>query len=108
MSELSNYNTLQDWFNDNLAESAEDISNHGCVNGFSGIIYYSETVAKYDKYQEEIWERLYEDALAHGQNILEFIATFNGAKDVGSNDQFKNLCVWYYIEQLAYEKVNNE
>ena len=108
MNELSNYDTLQDWFNDNLADQADDISNHGINGGFSGVIYYAETVAKYDKYQEEIWDKLSEDAEASGQNILEFIASFNGAKDVGSNDQFKNLCVWYYIEQLAYEKANNE
>ena len=106
MSELSNYNTLQDWFNDNLSESAEDISNHGCVNGFSGVTYYSETVAKYDKYQEEIWNSLYEEAQNEGINILQLISSFNGAKDVVSNDQFKNLMVWYYIEKLAVNMVN--
>ncbi len=105
MTDLKNYNTLEGWFDDNLKEQAEDIANHGCVNGFSGVIYYSETVAKYDKYQEEIWNSLYEDADEQGINILELIATFNGAKDVGSNDQFKNLMVWYYIEKLARNQV---
>jgi len=105
MTDLKNYNTLEGWFDDNLKDQSEDIANHGCVNGFSGVIYYSETVAKYDKYQEEIWNSLYEDADEQGINILELIATFNGAKDVGSNDQFKNLMVWYYIEKLARNQV---
>ena len=99
--------TLKDWFNGNLSDSAEDIAKHGCVGGFPGITYYSETVEKYNDYHEEIWERLYEDGLAHGQNILELIASFNGSKNVESDDQFKNLLVWYYIEQLANDKVNN-
>ncbi len=106
MSDLNNYNTLEGWFIDNLKDQSEDIANCGCSGGFSGVIYYSETVAKYDKYQEEIWNALYEDAEDQGINILELIATFNGAKDVGSNDQFKNLMVWYYIEKLAVNEVN--
>ena len=108
MNELSNYNTLQDWFNDNLAESAKDISNHGCSGGFSGIIYYSETVAKYNKYQHEIWERLHQDANMLGCTVLEMIKNLGGSENVDTDHQFKNLLVWYYIEQLAHDRVNNE
>ena len=107
-SDLKGFNTLEGWFNANLKDQSNDIANFGCVNGFDGLIYYSETVEKYNRYEAEIWDSLFQDAEEQGINCLQLIASFNGSKDVGSNDQFKNLLVWYYIEKLAFDIVNQE
>ena len=80
----------------------EDVSQHGCQSGIvSGMIYYNETVAFYDAHVEDIWNKLYEDAEGAGQNIPELIASFNGAKNVGSHDHLLNLLAWYAYESAA-------
>jgi hypothetical protein len=53
--------TLKDWVNSKIEAgdwTASEIMQHGCVSGFSGLIYYRETVALHDQYENEIWECL--------------------------------------------------
>jgi len=102
--------TLKEWVIDNFDQNEiSDICKYGCVDGFSGITYYHETCALYDQYNEDIWERLWDLKDAMGDShVLQTIASFNGAKDVGSDTQFKNLLVWYAVEQIADELVNRE
>lgn len=104
LKELENYETLESWFEENLSDQVEDIAKYGCRGGVNGLIYYTETVAKYDKYNEEIFDKLHEFAEDQGISIPELIATFNGHKNVGSSDQLKNLLVWFYIETLAQDE----
>lgn len=97
--------TFDQWIEANLKDDLQDIAEHGADSGFSGITYYKDTVSLYDKFTEEIWDALEEDRQEFGNNnILELIASFNGAKDVGSDSQFKNLLVWYYVERYANNK----
>jgi hypothetical protein len=76
-----------------------DMVKHGVQGGFPGLIYYSETTALYRKFQDEIWENLYEDSTDYGCNILELINNMNGTVD--SSDTFENLLVWYMAEKTA-------
>jgi len=79
-----------------------DLCNYGAQGGFHGLIYYSETTALYDQYHDDIWEMLEEDRESFGmQTCPELIASFNGAKEVGSDMQLKNLLVWYAAERIA-------
>jgi len=88
----------------NLDDYIEDIANQGASRGFPHLTYYDETGELYDKYSEEIWDALYEDTENFGnKNVLELIASFGGADDVGSDEQFKNLLVWYMAERTARE-----
>lgn len=88
----------------------EDLMRGGCTSGFvSELIYYSDTVKFYNDYENDIWDLLDEKATEYGQNILGFIASLKGSNDVGSNDQFKNLLVWFAFEETAFEiaRANN-
>ena len=60
-----------------------DVILEGCQTGIvSELIYYSDSCAFYEKYKEEIWDRLYEDADSMGcDSVLHFISTFNGSND---------------------------
>jgi len=86
-----------------------DLLRYGCVSGMvSELIYYTDTVAFHDEHEVEIWDMLWDTSRELGDdNILELIASFNGSKDVGSMDQFKNLLAWWAFEetarQIAYE-----
>lgn len=81
----------------------EDILKRGLSSGIVGsLIYYNDTVSWYDRFEDEIWDLLDEQYQEMGsKSILEFIGSLNGAKDVGSNDQFKNLLAWYAFEETT-------
>lgn len=88
-------------------EVIEQVVEHGCVSGCApGLIYYSETVDFHDGNEEEIWDMLHEDAEEQGMTIVELIASFNGQKNVGSMDQFKNMLSWYAVERVCGEIIN--
>ena len=94
--------TILDWLLDNQEKSTiRDVVEHGCSGGVVGeLIYYADTEAFYEKYKEEIWQRLYDSAqdCDEHQSCLHFVSTFNGGCDVGSDLQFKNLLAWWACE----------
>lgn len=104
--------TFKDWmkeqYGENFRTTCSDIAEHGCACGFSGLTYYKDTCALYEEYQDEIWDALDEDADASGENSpLALVESFNGAENVGSDDQFRNLLVWYLAERIA-DEIRNE
>lgn len=97
--------TFRDWLEGNLGGHMEDLATHGAAGGFPGLTYYRETVALHDRFEDEIWDAMYEDAPIEGMSIMSFIASLGGSKDVGNMDQLKNLLVWYMAERTAREIV---
>ena len=93
--------TLREWILENVSEDLENIAEHGC-DGITGLIYHYETSEVYDAYQQEIWTLLAEQADTCGyDNVLAFIASFNGANQVDDQETFKNLLIRYAVEELA-------
>lgn len=98
--------TIKEWVLEEVKDETlhlEDVVQHGCVSGCVGsLIYYSDTVKFYDQFEDEIWDMLHEDTENFGNdNILQTIGQFNGAKNVGSLNQFKNLLAWYAVEETC-------
>jgi len=96
--------SFKQWILDTYEPSElKDIVSHGCVSGCAhGAIYYHETMALYDKYHEEIWDALNEMAEEIGcGDALDFVSSFTDSNKVHSDHQFKNLLVWFYIEEIA-------
>ena len=105
--------TIKDWVLDEVKNGSinlEEVVKHGCVNGcVSSLIYYEDTVKFHDKFEEEIWEMLYDAQMDMGfDSIPEYIASFNGSKNVGSLMQFKNLLAWYAVENVARQILDEE
>jgi len=105
--------TVKDWVLKEVNEGSinlEEVVKHGCVNGcVSSLIYYEDTVKFHDKFEEEIWEMLYDEYIDFGFNsIPEYIASFNGSKNVGSLEQFKNLLAWYAVENVARQILDEQ
>ena len=85
-------------------EEMRDICTIGMVGGFGNLIYYADTCAFHDKYEDEIWYLLEADREEMGcKSVLEVLAGFNGAKNVGSMMQLKNLLCWYAVEKVCGE-----
>lgn len=93
---------LEQWVRDNYdTDQINDIMEHGCSAGVNGLIYYAETAEVYQKFQAEIWEVVCDVAEGMGEAPLQLIAGFNGAKEVYDDAQFKNLLVWFAVEEAA-------
>ena len=97
--------TFQAWLQQTLdADQLADLARYGAAGGFPGLTYYRETGALYERYHDEIWEALYDDAQDFGyRNPLAFVADLGGSKDVATGGQFANLCVWYLAERTAQQ-----
>ena len=85
-------------------DQLKDIANHGMSGGVNGFIYYEETTAAYEFYEEEIWDKLAEEAEGLGySSVINMITSFNGSKDVICGATFKNLLVWWFVESIAQD-----
>ena len=107
ISDSDNYN------GDNLAERIaarlEDVS-HGCSSGtVSGLVYYSETTAFFQKFKKEIIELAKETADSMGETVGAFLSSLHGWDD---DDPFcqevynKNTLAWFAYEEIAWELGN--
>jgi len=99
-------NSIKEWVTNNLEEGQiADVVLEGCVTGIvSELIYYADSCAFYEQYEGEIWDRLDQMSCDMGEaSILHLIASFNGAKSVGSHDQFRNLLAWWSCEDVCRE-----
>ena len=65
-------------------ENFHDINNHGIDGGFSGFIYYCDTVSFFKRNKAEIVELVKEMASEFGQSPIDFVKSFNCLK--GSED----------------------
>ena len=98
--------SIKEWILNNLEEGqVADVILEGCQSGIvSELIYYADSCAFYEKYKEEIWQRLWDSwSDLGGESPLHLIATFNGAAEVGSDDQFRNLMAWWACEDVCRE-----
>ena len=71
--------SIKEWITSNLDEDTiSDVVLNGCQGGTIGeLIYYADTNAFYEKYQEEIWQMLWDSYSDCGSDsILHFIETF--------------------------------
>lgn len=86
-----------------------DMCKYGCVNGFSGLVFYSETTALYQTYKDEIWELLLDEADNVGDgNIFAMLNRCCPVKHCGSADQFENFLVWLAAETIAWQLTEGE
>lgn len=57
-----------------------DVTEHGAGGGFSGFIYYTETVAFFKKNRKAILDLVGEYARELGETPIQFVASFNCLK----------------------------
>jgi len=95
---------FNEWFDENLAESASDIANHGADCGFPCITYTTDCVDLYNEFEDEIYDALNDDAENMGYgNIEEMVSKFSRSDMLSTPEQRKNLLLWYMVERRAHE-----
>ena len=95
--------TFREWIREQYDnEELETIRDHGCVSGCaSGLIYYSETLAIYEQYGEELHEIVADWVMDCGCEYPRSII-----ENFQSITQFKNAVVWTATEIVADEILN--
>lgn len=89
--------------NDELHSVLNDVINHGAISGFSGFIYYSDTVRFFEAFKNEIFDMIYD---YYNGNLKDFFLSLRGLEDIGSYDQFANLLSWVTLETVALHIIN--
>ena len=86
----------------------EYITQYGGISGaISSLCYYHQTTKFYDLWKQDIWDALYDNAEEYGMTTIEFINSLNGAKEVGTEYQFKNLLAFWFYECMTWELLNH-
>ncbi len=105
---MTTTNTFRHWLVNNLADSLEDIVNHGADAGYGCITYTRDCVELFDTYGDEIWSLAVEQAEELGyKSVLAMIADFRRVDMASSLDEFKNLMVWFAAEEYARQLVDS-
>jgi hypothetical protein len=82
----------------------EDLLKGGCKSGMvSELIYYDDTVKFFDDNEDDIIDLCTELTEEQGHtNLLSFLASLNGASNVGDFRQLKNLLSWLAFEEISH------
>jgi hypothetical protein len=103
MNDLNKYATFKQWLSDTYTDDdLYNIYHSGCVNGVSGMIYYSETNDLYDAFAHDLHDILSEYKEMTGE-MPEYVV-----KHLDSATSFKNAVVWFCAEWLADEFVTRK
>lgn len=91
--------------------AVEDINRHGIHNGFSGFIYYNETIKFAKTYRKEIIKLLKEDSYQLGLEVYDIphmVADFGCFKnDKMTETDFMNLAGYIVLGKTTDEKIPN-
>lgn len=122
IDDLKNKSSFYEWAVEDIVEDAEDyngetlkdkilsrcseILEHGCVSGtVSSLIYYSDTVAIFDKYADDLYD-LIEDY--DPDTFLDMLKQHVNTTEIVLNcDTSKNWIVWLAYEEVAYQLQNS-
>ena len=102
--------TFRAWMRANFTKGQlRDMTEHGVDTGWHGLTYYSDTCKLYERFKDEIWAKLAEDAESMGEPTpVHMLATFKGIEHVQDATNFENLLVWYMAETVAREIMDTE
>jgi len=93
---------LKDYTNDEqeLESHISDILQYGCQSGaVSPLIYYSDTIPFFKKYQNEINQLLSELINDTGMPISELLQSFDDTDPLCLDTQNQNLMAWFGFEE---------
>ena len=87
-------------------DELQDIATRGCESGCAGgMIYYSETIALFDEYRDELFEIIsnYQNETGTPDELPQYIN-----ENAGTFATFANAMVWMAAEIAAFELTAGE
>lgn len=96
------YNSFKEYIETYELDELRAMTEQGCVSGCAGgLIYYSDTLAFYDQFCDELHDKLGEWINEIGETPTFITETLDNATS------FKNAMVWFVAEQYANEIIQN-
>lgn len=83
-----------------------DIAMHGCQSGCaSGMIYYTETTALFDKYRGGLFEimAIQQEEMGYTNTLPDYVQ-----KNSDTFTSFANSVVWFCAEVISYNETQGE
>ena len=101
--------TFKQWLCSTLDRGEiSDLAEHGADTGWPGMTYTRDCIALYNRFEDEIWGALADDAESFGKpSAVAFVAGFRRSDMANDPATFKNLLVWYMAERTARELSEN-
>lgn len=90
---------------DNASDFFDDLSQNGCQSGMvSELIWYSDTVAFYERHESDISEMLSDMLDSYGLNSPDELFGDNWDKTdpLAVEDLNRNLLAWFAFEEVCY------
>ena len=94
--------TFIDFLKQYSREDLVTMAEHGCEGGIPDMIWYEETTAIYNQYDDELHE-IYDNLVDEFGQAPEFIQ-----ESLGSVRRFKNAMVWFCAEVMSQTLVKHE
>jgi hypothetical protein len=92
------FKSFYDYIKSYERDDLQAIVEHGCISGCAGgLIYYSDTLAFYDQFCDELHDKLGEWINEIGEKPTFITDSLDNATS------FKNAVVWFVAEQYASE-----
>ena len=100
----------------NFKHCAPDIANYGIDGGFTGFIYYTDTIKFYERNKGVIYDLLLDQAYEIGETVIDMMAGFNSLKGVSQDEildfftlgkeaseytTIANALAWFAGEEIA-------
>lgn len=94
---------VSDYGCDNVSEVIEELLDHGCQSGVvSGMIYYTDTLAFFEKHVDDINSLLKELLFSTGCSINELFGDkWDNDDPLIKEQQNQNLLAWFGFEETA-------
>ncbi len=84
----------------------KDIVTHGCISGcLDELVYYSDCITFYNKYEKQIWEIISNFIQETGQSLGQFIDSFR--LQIEDETNFKVYLSWFVVEHLSFQLMGN-
>ena len=98
---------LQNGNKDEVMSYMQDVAQYGCQSGNTPeLIYYTDTIAWYKKYQLEINELLQNLIANTGLSINELFTNFDSEDPLCFESNNQNLLAWFSFEEITRQLLN--
>lgn len=95
---------LDGYEDEDKEEALTDLSNNGCASAMvSGLIYYVDTLAFFERNKEEINKKLHEVIEECGEHVLPNFKGYDVEDPLCLETTNQNMLAWWAFEGAAFE-----
>lgn len=103
--------SMEKWLKENLSQQQlKEMATYGVDAGWTGLAQYSDMGKLYNRFQEEIWRALVQDAedLGYANPLAMITATFDSdiLDKINTSEQFQNQLFWYLVKRTLRKMAN--